>query len=83
MSSVAPPHEQQALFSAAEYTRLSGRELQTLQLVANGRSNAEIGTLMEISSETVKSHLRSIFTKTGADNRAAAVAFGFRTGIIS
>jgi len=42
---------------------LTGRELEVLTLLARGKSNKEIGANLYISETTVKSHLRSIFTK--------------------
>lgn len=63
--------------------RLSDRERQILQAVAGGRSNAEIGQQLHISSETVKTHLRSAFEKLGVKDRTAAVAQALRQALIS
>jgi DNA-binding CsgD family transcriptional regulator len=58
--------------------QLSRREVEVLRLVAEGRSNREIGELLFISSNTAANHVRSILQKTGAANRAEAVAFAGR-----
>jgi DNA-binding NarL/FixJ family response regulator len=58
--------------------QLSRRELEVLRLVAEGRSNREIGELLFISSNTAANHVRSILQKTGAANRAEAVAYAGR-----
>ena len=62
--------------------RLSRREVEVLRLVAEGRSNREIGELLFISSNTAANHVRSILQKTGATNRAEAVAFAGRRGLL-
>jgi DNA-binding NarL/FixJ family response regulator len=58
--------------------RLSLRETEVLQLVAQGKSNREIAEDLVISERTVANHLASIFNKTGVENRAAAAAFAIR-----
>ena len=55
-------------------TALSSRELEVLQLVADGLSNKEIGRALFLSEATVKSHLVHVFQKLAADSRTAAVA---------
>lgn len=53
---------------------LSPREIEVLDLVAQGLSNDAIGKQLFLSQATVKSHLVHIFTKLGVDSRTAAVA---------
>lgn len=53
---------------------LSERELEVLQLVANGRSNREIAQDLTVALGTVKSHLHNILQKLDAGNRTEAVA---------
>lgn len=53
---------------------LSPREREVLQWVANGNTNAEIATMLELSAGTVKRHLENIYRKLGAVNRQDAVA---------
>ena len=53
---------------------LSAREIEVLQLVADGQSNKEIGTALGLSALTVKSHLARIARKLGTGDRAEMVA---------
>lgn len=61
---------------------LSERERRILELVAAGRTNEEIGREIHLSPATVKTHLRHVFDKLGAADRASAVAEAMRRGII-
>jgi len=60
---------------------LSAREVEVLRLVAEGRSNREIGESLFISQNTVANHVRSILSKTGCANRADAAAYATRHGL--
>lgn len=62
---------------------LSGRELEVLELVAQGKSNREIAGELWISEATVKSHLLHVYDKLGATDRASAVATAMKRGILS
>lgn len=62
---------------------LSPRELEVLQLVAQGLSNREIAERLVLSERTVINHVSHIFEKTGVENRAGATAFAFRFGLAS
>jgi DNA-binding CsgD family transcriptional regulator len=55
-------------------TALSPREREIARLVANGLPNKAIGAVLEISTWTVATHLRRIFSKLGVTSRAAMVA---------
>jgi len=59
------------------------REIQVLQLIAEGLVNREIGKVLFLSEETVKSHVRHLLAKLQARSRAHAVAIGFRRGILT
>lgn len=61
---------------------LTGRELDVLSLLARGKSNKEIGTNLYISETTVKSHLRSIFTKLNVLSRTEAITAANRRGLV-
>jgi DNA-binding NarL/FixJ family response regulator len=52
---------------------LSGRELEVLRLVAEGRSNPEIARALFIGEATVKTHLQHVFEKLGVSDRTRAV----------
>lgn len=62
---------------------LTERELAILELMAEGLENKRIGTRLDISAETVKSHLTRIFEKLGAHNRTEALRIALRRGILS
>lgn len=62
---------------------LSAREREVLEGLAAGLSNAEIGRQMYLSEDTVKTHARRLYRKLDANDRAAAVANGFRWGLLS
>jgi DNA-binding NarL/FixJ family response regulator len=62
---------------------LSPRERGVLRLVAAGLSNRQIASALTISERTVKFHVRAIFNKLGADNRAQAVALAAERGLLS
>jgi len=61
---------------------LSERELEVLRLLAEGMSNKELARALFISRATVKSHMENILRKLGVPDRAAAVAEGFRRGLV-
>jgi DNA-binding NarL/FixJ family response regulator len=72
-------------FQLAQYVaepELTSRELEVLQNVANGNRNRDIGHLMHISEETVKTHIRSIMQKLGALDRTQAITIAARRGIL-
>jgi DNA-binding NarL/FixJ family response regulator len=55
--------------------RLTAREREILELVAEGRTNAEIAERLWVSFGTVKKHLDNIYAKLGVHTRTAAAAF--------
>jgi DNA-binding NarL/FixJ family response regulator len=61
---------------------LSEREIEVLELVAQGASNQEIARALHISVATVKSHLIHIYGKLGVDDRTAAVTTALERGIL-
>jgi DNA-binding NarL/FixJ family response regulator len=61
---------------------LSAREIEVLQRIAAGRSNKEIGAELFISEGTVKTHVKSIFSKLDVVSRTEAVATATRRGLI-
>jgi DNA-binding NarL/FixJ family response regulator len=61
---------------------LSGREVEVLGLVAQGRTNAEIGRTLHISEATVKTHLLRIFSKLDVSDRTAAVTTAMARGLL-
>ena len=67
----------------AEAVYLTNRESEVLKLVANGRTNKEIGGELTISDRTVQSHLVKIFRKLDVNTRAEAVTVALVHGLIS
>lgn len=65
-----------------ERDRLSSRERGIVELIAQGQSNKEIARTLGITPETVKSHVKSIFTKLEVDKRAQAVARAQALGLV-
>jgi DNA-binding NarL/FixJ family response regulator len=61
---------------------LTPREIEVLRLVAGGNANKEIAAQLSLTEETVKSHIRNILAKLGANDRTHAVAIGVKRGII-
>ena len=67
-------HGEQLAFTAADQPDpLSPKELQVLRLVASGRSNTEIATLLGNSEGVIKNHCSAIFSKMGVRDRTQAV----------
>ena len=63
-------------------TPLTPRELDVLQLAAQGLSGPQIADQLVVSVETVKTHFVNVYAKLGVRDRAAAVAMGMRLGLI-
>jgi DNA-binding NarL/FixJ family response regulator len=62
--------------------QVSAREIEVLQLIAEGASPPEVAERLFISAKTVKNHLSSIYEKLDARDRTQAVLKGLRMGII-
>ncbi|MCX7969956.1 MAG: response regulator transcription factor [Negativicutes bacterium] len=62
--------------------RLSEREVEVLQAVADGLSNLQIAGKLYLSEKTVKNHLTNIFRKLEVEDRTQAVVEGIRRGLI-
>lgn len=63
-------------------TDLTATELEVLRDVARGFNNIQIGLRQFRSTETVRTHMKNIFAKLRARNRAHAVAIAYDTGIL-
>jgi DNA-binding NarL/FixJ family response regulator len=62
--------------------RLTHRELEVLELMAEGRENSEIASELSISVETVKNHVSSVLAKLEAVNRTEAAVQAVRRGLL-
>ena len=67
---------------APELTILTGRELDVLRQLAQGRSNEEIADALFVSVNTVRSHVRKILTKLQLENRTQAAIYAYETGLL-
>jgi DNA-binding NarL/FixJ family response regulator len=61
---------------------LSEREIEILQLIAEGRPPGEVARLLFIAPKTVSSHVQRIFVKLGVHTRAQAVAMAYSAGLV-
>jgi DNA-binding NarL/FixJ family response regulator len=75
----------EASFQLAEHATddtLTPAEIRVLRLIAGGNANKEIAVQLSISEETVKSQVRNILSKLGANDRTHAAMIGVKRGII-
>jgi DNA-binding NarL/FixJ family response regulator len=77
-----PVHLAAKLAERVSGETLSSREIDVLKLMAQGKSNKEIGAALFISEGTVKSHVKAIFAKMNVISRTEAVASATRRGLI-
>lgn len=68
--------------SAGSAATLTLREIEVVELLAQGKSNKAIGQILGIAEETVKTHLKRLYEKLGAADRAQAVAIALRQQLI-
>lgn len=61
---------------------LSDREIEILKLVAEGLTNREIATRLNLSENTIKYHLKNVLQKLHLHNRAQAVAYAIQSGLL-
>lgn len=65
------------------FTQLSAREIQVLRLIALGRSNKEIGTLLGVSANTVAVHRTNLMTTLGVHKAAELVLIAVKKGLVN
>jgi DNA-binding NarL/FixJ family response regulator len=66
----------------AALSSLTDREVEVLEHVARGRSNAEIAAAVYLSEATVKTYLSRVMTKTTTRSRAQLVVLAYETGLV-
>lgn len=78
-----PPDVAQAIAIHSAEEPLTPREIAVLERVAAGKANKLIAWDLSLSEDTVKAHLRSIYSKLDVNDRTKAVTVGLRRGIIA
>ena len=63
-------------------TRLTGREMDVLRLVVEGKTNQEIALALGISDKTVEKHMEGVFAKLGVASRVEAAVHAVREGLV-
>ncbi|MHA7899067.1 MAG: helix-turn-helix transcriptional regulator [Henriciella sp.] len=69
--------------SASHERTLSGRELETINMIARGKSNQEVAKTLDVSVNTVNTHLKRIFEKLDVTDRVSAAMRAYALGYIA
>jgi len=82
LSRVLAPEERDNNISARSKVAVTGREMQILCWLKEGRTNIEIAAILGISPHTVKNHVRKILQKLGVQSRAQAAVKAIQLGVL-
>ncbi|HTJ29463.1 MAG TPA: response regulator transcription factor [Acidobacteriaceae bacterium] len=80
--SIIPPVIAQRLAERMATEQLTPRELDVLQQIVRGKSNKEIGSELDISEATVKTHINNLLGKLGVEDRTQAVTAAIQRGLV-
>lgn len=69
-------------YRASTADALTGRETEVLQLVVDGASNREIAGRTGVSENTIKFHLKNVFSKLDVSSRTGAVKVAMQRGLV-
>jgi two-component system response regulator DegU len=83
VSGAAAAQEQGVKYNAVDESPLTRREAEVLRLMAEGKSNKNIGEFLFISEKTVKNHVSSILQKMEVDDRTQAVIQSIKYGWVT
>lgn len=78
----AVPQYELAPLPSSHWRGLSARELQIVELIAEGLDNTQIAAQLFVSVETVRTHCKHIYRKLEARSRAHAVHIAYQRGIL-
>lgn len=77
-----PPNVASRLAARVGRPEITPREIEVLKFVAKGKSNKEIAQHLDITEDTVKGHLKSVFAKLGVSDRTQAAMSALQHGIM-
>jgi two-component system, NarL family, response regulator LiaR len=80
---IDPGMSRQIVQASAAADDLTARELDVLRQLACGRSNKEIAMALDISEETVKTHVGHVLGKLQVENRAQAIVQALKRGLVT
>lgn len=78
-----PQVEQRSVLKGERSAALTQRELEVLQLIVDGKSNKEIATVLDLSSNTIAVHRANIMNSLGIHKTAELVVYAIRAGLVS
>ncbi len=83
MEKLAQLRHSGATDSKLELSILTAREKEVLSLICQGKSDADIATILQLSRNTVRNHVAAVYDKIGVHRRSAAVVWGRERGLAS